>query len=168
MNKALHELLKHSSKEELETYIQSHPPAFNQVLKLALDPDSPVSWRAAWMVSTCMRERDPRVTKYSREFIARLRKTADGQQRELLNILAKLDIQEDEEGLLFDECVRIWEQTSRIASVRYAAFRILFNMAQKYPDLMHELTLLTESDYTDSLSPAIRKGVLKMMQEKGN
>lgn len=165
MKTSLEHLLLHSPKNELEAHIRINPPAFNRVLKLALTNNPPLSWRAAWMVWTCMEEQDPRVAKHTVRLIERVRESAEGQQRELLNILAKLKLSEEEEGLLYDTCIRIWEQNSHIPSVRYAAFRIVHRIAQKYPELMHELILLTEPDYTDTLSPAIRKAVLKLMSK---
>jgi hypothetical protein len=67
-----------------------------------------------------------------------------------------MDLKDDQEGYLFDECMNIWESVGKSPSVRITAFSILADIAKKYPELRHELEFLTQNQYTETLSPGIR------------
>ncbi len=48
-------------------------------------------------------------------------------------------------------------------SVRLNAFRLMVMIVKKYPDLLNEITFLTESQYTDTLSAGVKKYISKMI-----
>ena len=59
----------------------------------------------------------------------------------------------------------IWEKINKKPSVRLTAFKIIVKIAKKHPDLSHEITFLAQNQYLDSLSPAAKKSILKMIKE---
>jgi len=157
-------LLISSHRPELEAYIVGHPESFKQAIELAIADKQPYSWRAGWLSWSCMEKNDERVRKYVKGIVDSLPKRNDNQQRELLKILEKMEIDEELEGLLFHNCVEIWEQTNKGPSVRLNALKIITKIARKHPALIPEVTLLLQGRLTDCLSVRVNKSINKMAQ----
>jgi len=147
-------------------YMADHPEDFDQLIQLAFSSNKPYCWRAAWLLWDCMEDNDSRIIPYTDRMVDALPDLKDGHFRELLKVLLKMDLGEEQEGLLYDVCVKYWESISKRPSVRYYAFLLMVRMAKKYPDLQHEIEVLTHSEYIDSLSPGVRKSVKKRLKEK--
>lgn len=146
-------------------FLTEHPEFFDEAMKIALSTEQPFCWRAAWMIGGCMEKNDPRITPYISEIIETLSELEDGHLRELLKILLNMELNEEQESLLFDFSVSLWEQVLRIPSVRHFAFKSMIRIAEKYPELNHEILVLTQPHYVNPLSPGIRHGVLKTVRE---
>lgn len=157
--------LTNSYKEVMISYMHNHPEAFDEAVRLAISDKQPYAWRAAWLLWSCMKDNDARIQEYIQNIIKVLPDRGDNHQRELLKILLKLEIDEVGEGVLFRHCISLWTQINKKPSVRFSAFQILINIAGKYPDLKHELNLITQEDYMHSLSPVVRKSINKMMNK---
>jgi hypothetical protein len=162
METELENLLISTSKEEVITYLQKHPLAFDEALTLAVADKQPYSWRAAWLLAHCMNNNDARIFPYVGQLIAVIPNKKDGHQRELLKILLRMDVDENHEGSLFTVCTTLWEAVEKTPSVRYTAFKCMLKTATHYPELINELKLLTEERYMDSLSLGIKRSLLKM------
>ncbi|MFA5011820.1 MAG: hypothetical protein WC644_07660 [Ignavibacteria bacterium] len=165
METELEGVLTHSNKEEMIEYLNSHPESFKEAIQLAITDKQPYSWRAAFLLWSCIDEAGGRMQGYTNTFIKILPDRRNNQQRELLKILQKLEIEDELEGLLFEHCVTIWKDISKQASVRYNALKILLKMAKKYPELTNEISFLTGSQYMKTLSAGARKSVSKIMKE---
>jgi hypothetical protein len=159
----LEQILTHLRKTDMISYMKSHPEDFEEAVKLAISNKQPYSWRAAWLLWSCMEKNDPRIQKYMRQIFDTLSEKPDNQLRELLIILQRMELTEDYEGKLFDICTGIWERTEKQPSVRYNAFKLIIRVIKKHPGLLKEITFLTEPHYTDSLSHAVKKSVSAMM-----
>ena len=72
-----------------------------------------------------------------------------GHQRELLKLLEKIDIDEEYEGVLFDQCVSIWESIEKAPSVRVVAFRVIAKIAANYPEMKNEIRFLNQDHYVE-------------------
>lgn len=152
------ELNKRFDKNELIKAINSSPQTFEQAMQLTLGTDINISWRAAWVVKQAVTKDDIRLLPYQYKIIEAIKSSnKDGHQRELLKLLAKIEIDKDAEGYLFDICLDIWEKINKIPSVRITAFETICKIAQNYPELKKEILILTNSDYTDTLSKGIMK-----------
>lgn len=165
METELEWILTHSNKEEMIEYLNSHPEGLKEAIQLAITEKQPYSWRAVSLLWSCNEETDWRLQEYVNIFIKILPDRKNNQQRELLKILQKLEIEDELEGLLFEHCVTIWKDISKQASVRYNALKILLKMAKKYPELTYEIRFLTGSQYMKTLSDGARKSVSKIMKE---
>ena len=146
-------------------WMDAHPEDFEEAIKLAVSNKQPYSWRAAWLLWSCMEKNDQRIQGYVKTIIDTLPVRNDNQQRELLIILHQMEINEELEGLLFNHCISIWEKVNKKPSVRLTAFKIIVKIAKKHPDLSREIIFLTQNQYLDSLSPAAYKSVTKMIKE---
>lgn len=150
------------SKEKFLSFLASNPDKVEETFQLAFQSEAPVSWRAAWVLNHAMEKNDARIKAHESQIIEILSTKEDGHQRELLKLLEKIDIHEDLEGVLFDKCVSIWEAVEKSPSVRVVAFRVLANVAVKYPEMKNEIEFLVQDHYLDSLSPGIKRSLQKV------
>jgi hypothetical protein len=163
MQSKLEYILTNSHKAEMIAYLKSMPADFDEAIKLALSDKQPYSWRASWLLWSCINKNDQRIQKYIEKIIDTLLERRDNQLRELLMILQQMDLDERYEGKLFDICVTVWMSIEKQSSVRYNAFKMLIKIAKKHPELTQEIHLLTEPHYLNSLSDGIKRSLLKMM-----
>jgi hypothetical protein len=152
-------------KPDMISYLDNHPEEFEEAILLAVSDKPRFSWRAAWILSICIKGNEKRIQAYAGLIINSLAGKADGHQRELLKILLKMELNEDQEGLLFDFCVNLWKNIHKQPSVRSTALKIIVKITRRYPDLSKEVILLTKGQYLNTLSPTIKKSVPKILKD---
>ena len=165
METPLEQILTQSRKADMISYMSTHPESFGELLELAMTDKQPYSWRASWLLWSCMEKNDKRIQPYIQTILDILPHRKDNQKRELLKILQQMEIDEDQEGLLFDYCVSLWEQINKKPSIRYIAFQIISSIALRYPELSDEIALLARDHYMESLSPGIKRGVAERIKK---
>ena len=153
------------SKDELTDKLNSNDTIFRDALKLAKSDDPNLGWRAAWVLYHSIERNDERIKRNILQVIKSINGKRDGHQRELLKIISKMDINENQEGYLFDSCLTIWENINKSPSVRITAFRTLMNLVKKYPELLEELEAFTDIHYVECLSPGIKRSFQKLVKE---
>lgn len=151
----------------IETVNGSHD-VFKEAVQIALSSKEPQCWRAAWIVGHCARKNDLRLSPYADQFMEVLRDKHDGHQRELIKILIKIKLSDEQEGRLFDICMDIWEAVGKSSSVRCFAFNFIADVALKYPELSSEIAFLTQPEYLEPLSPGIRRSLEKKIAKLGS
>ncbi len=152
-------------KEDMIAFMAEHQRAFGEALKLATTDRQPYAWRAAWLVETRMEDNDRRVRPAIGAMLAAVPDRPEGHQRELLKILLRLELGDEEEGTLFNLAVAWWEDVSRRPSLRWFAINFILRMLEKYPDLSGEVRLLVRPAYLKALSPGIRRSVEKRLAQ---
>ncbi len=165
METALEQVLTTFYKTGMISYLAEHPEDFEEAIQLAISNKQPYSWRAAWLLWSYMEKNDPRIKKHINSIINSIPSKKDGHQRELIKILQQMELDDEQEGFLFDACITLWEKISKKPSVRYVAFNTIVSLAKKYPDLSHELVFLTQDHYLDALSPGVKNAVQRMIRE---
>lgn len=158
--------LINSCKDDLISHIKNQRDDFPALVRLAISDKQPYSWRAAWLLWSCIDRNDERIRKHIKKMIDVLPDRQDNQQRELLIVLQKMELGADIEGRLFDICIKIWETVNKNPSLRYNAFKILVGISRKHPDLLTELNFLTESYYLDNLSDNVKKSIFKLLSNR--
>jgi hypothetical protein len=158
-------LLTNTYKGDLIVQMGSHPEFFTEALQLAVSNVQPYGWRAAWLLWSCMTKNDPRVQGSIPMMLEALPQREDGHQRELLKVLYMMELDEEQEGRLFDLCAGIWEQAAKSPGVRMNALKHILKIAAKYPELKNEIAFLVQSHYLDSLSPGARRSAIRMVRE---
>jgi len=143
--------------------MEEHPEAFDEAIQLAVIDKQPYSWRASWLLWSAMKDNDPRVRGSIRKIIAVLPSLKDGQQRELFKILYKMELDKEIEGRIFSLCVDVWEKIHKQPSVRWNAIQLILKISKKHPDLLHEILLLTQEQYMETLSPGVRYSISKLI-----
>lgn len=166
METALEKILIRRHKAEMTSFINSHPESFEELIYLSKADKQPYSWRAAWLLWSSMTKNDKRIRKHLKEMIFVLPDRKDNQNRELFKVLEQMEISEDLEGQLFNHCMSVWEKTEKQPSVRINAFKVLYKIAQKHPELATELNFVTLEHYTESLSPGVKHSLNKMIRNK--
>ncbi|WP_107037788.1 hypothetical protein [Brumimicrobium mesophilum] len=161
----LESILTNSYKQDMLSYIDSNPGDFGELIELTISDKQPYSWRATWLLWSCMKKNDARVLPFVSAIVKRLPKCKDGHQRNLINILLKMEVDEEDEGLLFDVCVDIWLDIKKQSSVRIKAFEVIVGLAKRYPELNHEVEALTDKRFVEPLSAGIKKSFSRMVGE---
>jgi len=165
MTTRLEIILSNSYKDGMIAFLGTHPEYFVEAIELALGDKQPYSWRAAWLLWSCMEENDDRIQAYITKIIDTIPSKKDGHQRELMKILTKMELNEDHEGYMFNLCMSVWEAINKRPSVRYNALVFILKMAKKHPDLLNEIAWLTQDQYLETLSPGIRHSVKRMVKQ---
>lgn len=164
METALEHTLTSFYKEEMIRYLSEHPEDFEEAIQLAVTDKQPYSWRAAWLLWSCMEKNDARMKPYVETILEVLPTRKEGQQRELIKILYNMELEDAYEGRLFNLCMDVWEQIHKTPSVRLNALQLLVRIARKYPELMNEIVLLTQEQYTETLSPGVKHSISKLIK----
>lgn len=153
------------NKNDFILFLNQNPEQFENAIKLAQSDDIVLGWRAAWIIKLSIKNNDERIKPHLKNLIDAIINKKEGQQRELLNILDKMDVNEDIEGYLFDICMTIWEDTRKIPSVRIVSFRIICKIVKKYPELYNEIEFIVQDHYAEGLSPGIKKSFFRMKRQ---
>jgi hypothetical protein len=119
------------------------------------------SWIHAWQINHVKKTELIKIQEQVDKIISAIDGKNDGHQRELLKVLLKLNLTDDQLSLLWDICLRIWLDIQKQSSVRISAYKILVNIAKKYKPLSDELIRLTEDKHVSSLSNGIKNSTYK-------
>jgi hypothetical protein len=163
MQSLLEEKLISSYKNEMISFLRANPEYFNEAIELAVSDRQPFAWRAAWLLWSCMEKNDNRVKKHINTILKCISKKADGHKRELLKILSIMNLNETQEGKLFNICMDMWEQIDNAPSVRFSALKFIVGVIKKHPELSEEIVFLTQDHYLKSLSPGIKNSVGRLI-----
>ncbi|HSW55570.1 MAG TPA: hypothetical protein VLH59_10810 [Ignavibacteriaceae bacterium] len=165
MESALEKTLTNCYKDEMISFLNSHPECFEEAVELAVSDKQPYSWRAAWLLWSVIEENDKRIKKFIKRIVNAAKTKSDSHQRELLKILLMMELDEKYESVLFDVCMNIWEQISKAPAVRVNALKLIVKIANKHPELKKEIPFLAQDHYLESLSPGARHSVRKLMKK---
>ena len=148
-------------KDEMVAFLERHPEHFQEALDLAAVDRPRYSWRAAWLMGNCMEDDDSRGRKSVDRLIAAMAGKPDGHWRELMKIVIRMPLDDEQEGRLFEMALQQWQDPDKQSSVRWMAFQFMTKMVGKYPELAAELKLVLRSNLIDPLSPGIRRLVVR-------
>lgn len=165
METALEHVLTSFYKEGMIDFMNTHPEAYQEAINLAISDKQPYSWRAAWLLWSCMEENDQRIQGHIKDIINAIDTKKDGHQRELIKILLIMELNEEQEGYLFSLCVNLWQKINKTPSIRYTAFKGILKIIKKYPELHNEINFLTENQYMETLSPGVKCSLSRMINE---
>jgi len=165
METKLEYILTNTYKAEMISYMKSNPEAVAEAIDLAISDKQPYAWRAAWLLWSFMEENDSRVKGRLNEIVKALPSKNDNHLRELLKILELMELDENQEGVLFDICVDIWEKVNKKPSVRFSAFKIITKIAKNHSELSQEISFLTRNQYMEKLSETVKKSIYKMVDK---
>lgn len=149
-------------KDEMITYLKNNPNEYIKAVDLMTSCTHPQAWRCAWLVGHCMEKNDVTIQPKVEHLIANIKDKKEGHQRELLKILYKMELSDQQEGKLFDICMTLWETIGKTASVRITAFKFLMATLKKFPELKNEIKFLTQEQYTEGLSKGLKHSFNKM------
>ncbi len=144
-------------KEAMIAYVKANPNLFPTLLAASLNNDYTHAWRCTLLLGHIITKNDKRVLRVADDYINNLLAlNHDGHQRQVLIILDKITLGEEQEGRLFDKCMTLWEDVNKIPSTRTRAFWMLVKIAKPYPEIRQEIKHFTTEYYLKTLSPGIR------------
>ncbi len=118
------------------------------------------AWRCSWIIFHYLCEYGiDEIQEYSNQYvnsISNIKK--DGQIRENLKILSKLNLDENQIGELYDFCLELLWNNKLQPSVRVVAFRFMLKVANQYPELRNEIFQVA-AQIKDHLSEGIKRSV---------
>jgi len=144
-------------KEKIILHLKSDVKCFDFLLRHMQKEVKKTSWRSAWIIHHIMKKNDERLQKPLSKIIKSIQGKTDGHQRELVKIVRKMKLLEDNEGLFFHVCMQIWAEVDKQPAVRYYCGLHIIEMAKKYPEIKKEFDYLTTDYYTQTLSAGIKK-----------
>ncbi len=163
MTKDISDIISNFQKSEDYKFTPIIEQHFDKIIQLALS-NCQIAAKATWIINTSNLNTAKNITPFINKIINLLPKVTPGHQRELLKLIAHCHLSEKQEGKLYDFCIVTWKNTTTIPSVRYYAFLQIFTFIKKYPDLFRELSFLLTDEYLNTLSPGIRKSVVKHLK----
>lgn len=161
---ALKNVLKNHYKKDMISYIKSNPEYFKSLIKLAMSDDD-VSWRASWFLWSCADENDHRIQPYIDEIIRDIQTKEEGHQRELLILLQKMELSENQISELFDFSMKLYVNIHNKPSIRLTALKLMTKISKPYPELKNEINFLIEPQFLETFPPASKKSVQKIINK---
>ncbi|MFY0687005.1 MAG: hypothetical protein JXQ90_07570 [Cyclobacteriaceae bacterium] len=144
-------------KDDLISRVNTNPDLIGELLDIALTAEQPQAWHGVWIVGHADTLIMDKVNPYVDRLIDLIHDQRDGFQREIIKVLLKVNLNDDQEGRLFDECMTLWESVSLQPSVRMFALKYIMQVVNKYPELKPEILFVMQDEYLQTLSPGIRR-----------
>ena len=146
--------------KEVVFKIKNDPKTFNFYTQHLME-EFDTSWKAAWIINHASWKEDNRITPFISDIINSIKGKKDGHQRELLKIVAKQRLSEDQVGYFYDVCINLWQDVNKQPAVRYYCMIFIHKICEKYPELENELEHLLSDYYTKTLSSGIKRSLFK-------
>lgn len=144
---------------EASLFVNQGEEHVRKMVNLAVSDSKDISWRTAWLLGRSINQSSKPIQKFHLKIIKGIRGKDSGHQRELIKLVIDKNLSNEEEGRLFEECIEIWKDIHKKPGTRSYAFQFIYKMVNKYQELKNELDGLFESQYLESLSPAIKKSI---------
>jgi hypothetical protein len=149
----------------------SNPPLFDELVKLSLLNEEPVSRRAMWVVDVASEEMPDLLLPHIPDLIASLESFKhDGLKRHVLRMLNRYNLNLDEFMPILDLCFHYMSSGDESVAVRFQAMDLLHSMSEKEPALKHELISTIELQMQEG-SPGIKnqsRKKLKLLKKEIN
>jgi len=166
MNESVQNLIEgRFDKNLVVEKINEESSFFKEILHLALQNNQPAGWRSAWLLKHSLGKNDSRIQKKINKIIEAIPKVEDGHQRELMLVLEKMELDEDQEGHVFDISISLWESINKPSSVRIQGLKFILKTIKKYPELKNEVEFLFDPIYSDNLTPGMMNMYKRFMKE---
>ncbi|MEJ5266828.1 MAG: hypothetical protein WHW07_03355 [Bacteroidales bacterium] len=147
-------------REHAIVKLNSNPDLIKEIAEYSLS-DNPDSWRAVWILNLYLDRYGEQkiISQYSDAFIENLqKKIKDGHIREIIKLLTKIKLSEEQESEVFDYCYSQLSNNKIQASVRAVCFQFILNTSKKYPEITEEIEYIF-NDIKNYLSRGIRSSI---------
>lgn len=138
------EILKDHSKRQvlkIAVWIGNDEDRFRQFLQIFLNDDYIVVQRIAWVLSTLAEEQPEMVDKHIGKIIGRLddENIHAAVKRNIIRVLQFLKFPVKYYAKVFNCCIKYISNPFETVSVKCFSMTVAANIAEKFPDLKHEL-----------------------------
>jgi hypothetical protein len=125
--------------------IGEDPELFRELLDLVFEGKHPIPLRASWVVSAVTDKYPVLMKPYVKKVIHHIPQFIHpGIRRNLLRHIATIEIPKSLEGKLYEECYQWTVSRLEPPANKVHCMQIMFNIAEKEPDLKNELRLVLE------------------------
>ncbi len=144
-----------------------NPDLVDAYIEYALS-ENKFAWRASWVISHFASKHPEKVQRFANTLVHNLNNISkDGHIRETLKTICNLKLDENQTSIMFDFCINILEDNKKQASVRMIAFHFVLQVAEEYPEIQNEISIIVEN-IKDYLSPGIRNSFIKRLNKLKN
>lgn len=142
------EFIEHWGNLELFlTEVNNTQSNFEMLIDIALNDERYITWRAAYLVDQLHDKNTQIIIPYLDKIIDNLKtQKLAGKRRHFLRMLTSHDIKEEHCGFMVEYCLKAFASAKEPVAVKVHAMQILFNIAQKEPDLKEEIALVIEHE----------------------
>lgn len=122
------------------------------------------AWKATWLLNQAIKTENIRLDNYVKKICHAIKDKPSNHKRELLRILETIQLNENNEGLVFDVSISCWEDLRAQSSCRMVGFRLALKIAKKHRELIQEVRALADDRFLTGLSPGIKHSVLLQLE----
>ena len=116
------------------------PELFDQLCRIFLKDEGPVSWKAGWVADVVSERRPDLLKPYIEGIVSRLETfTHDSVKREALRMLVRSPLPVEQLGLLITLCFDWITSSKEPVAVKMFSMEILYRISQQEPEMKKEL-----------------------------
>ena len=120
--------------------ILKKPEFFSELVTILLKNENPASWKAAWVMDVVSEHQPELLDPHLEKIIEHLESFAnDGSKREVLRMLSRSQIPENQVGHVITLCFDWLTTTKESVAVKMFSMEILYQISRQEPDIKMEL-----------------------------
>lgn len=124
--------------------------------EIAFQSNHPKSWRAAWLMDKIHEEKPALVSPFITDMIQQIKKEQNvGKKRHFLKLISMGNIPSEEQGFLFDYCLKAFCSEKEPLAVRVHAMQIIYNISETETGLKPEVLAIIEHEMENHASAGI-------------
>jgi len=150
-------------------YIKHNPNQLQNLIDMSFSNSQPEGWRAAWVLADLVKKDlqiREQIQPLSSKIVASFKTfNSPGQIREFLKVIQRLDVNEEDMGMLIDLSFSWLLDRKADQSFRVHAMQIIYDYSEKEPDLLPELKAILEQEMEYALPGFKSRGgkILKLI-----
>ncbi len=146
--------------------VKSNDEALNILMDLALNDNSHVTWRAAWLVDKVHQKSPELIKPYLEQIVDNLKtQELQGKKRHFLKLISLHEVNPKYHGFLVDYCISSLTSAKEPIAIKAHAMQVLYNISLKEPEFRNELILILEHEITYHPTPGIVARGKKILQK---
>ncbi|SHF77816.1 hypothetical protein SAMN05444274_10910 [Mariniphaga anaerophila] len=136
--------------------LESGPDELEMLMNLALESDSPKSWRAAYIADKINDDHPELIAPFLPQMISKLKTENNlSKKRHYLKLISQHDFPAQYYSFLVDYCLGCFTSASEPIANRVHAMQVLFNISESEPDFKPELLSVIEQEMEFHPTPGI-------------
>jgi len=129
---------------------------YQMLMEIAIFAHHPKSWRAAYLIDKINDNHPQLLQPFLCDIIKQVKiEKSEGKKRHFLKLISMNDLQKEQQGHLFDFCLKTFTSAKAAVAVRVHAMQILFNITLSEPELRQEILSVIEYEIENHPSAGI-------------
>lgn len=144
------------------------PLELKTVFTIIQQNETVLAQRAAWIISTIQDTQPNLLAPFYRDLLSLVdRKYHDAVLRASLRSLSKMNIEEKDQGALFDKILILLQKKQTATAIKAWIIDILMSISGKFPTLQQEIKITLE-DQLINATPGLKNKIVKAIQKINN